>query len=63
MKKREQITFDIDTNVAKQIFGEQNYTKIYADIRNFMEKERWKHIEGSVYMSGKAMENIDVFLE
>lgn len=62
MKRRKQITFDIDTNVAKQIFGEQNYTKIYADIRNFMDKERWKHIEGSVYVSGTAVEDMDVFL-
>lgn len=62
MKRRKQITFDIDTNVTKQILGEHNHTKIYADIRNFMEKERWKHVEGSVYMSGGAVENADVFL-
>lgn len=61
MKRRKQITFDIDTNVAKQIFGEQNYTKVYADIRNFMDTERWKHVEGSVYMSDTAVENMDVF--
>lgn len=60
MVKRKQISFDIDTNVAKQILGEQHYTKVYKDIRKFMEKEGWKHIEGSVYMSGRSMNNADI---
>lgn len=60
MAKRKQISFDIDTNVAKEIFGEQSYTKIYADIRRFMKEEGWKHIEGSVYMSGYPMINGDI---
>lgn len=60
MVKRKQLTFDIDTNVAKKILGEQNYTNIYANIRRFMEKEGWKHIEGSVYMSNKPLDNGDV---
>lgn len=38
MAKRKQISFDIDTSVAKQILGEQGYTKIYKDIRRFLEK-------------------------
>ncbi len=32
MPRRKQVSFDIDTNVAKKIFGEQSYTKIYGDI-------------------------------
>lgn len=51
MTKRKQITFDIDTNVAKEILGERNYIRAYADIREFMENGGWQHIEGSVYMS------------
>lgn len=51
MVKRKQLTFDIDTNVAKEILGEQKYRIIYINIRKFMEKEGWQHIEGSVYMS------------
>ncbi len=39
MPRRKQVSFDIDTNVAKKIFGEQSYTKIYADIRGFMGKK------------------------
>lgn len=60
MVKRKQISFDIDTNVAKKILGEQNYTKVYGDIRRYMEKEGWRHIEGSVYMSNHPMSNGDI---
>lgn len=60
MLKRKQITFDIDTNVAKMILGEENYTNIYANIRRFMEKEGWRHIEGSVYMSSRPTDNTKV---
>ena len=58
MLKRKQITFDIDTNVAKQILGEKNYTNVYAHIRSFMNKRNWIHIEGSVYVSKMPMSNI-----
>lgn len=58
MKK--QISFDIDTNVAKRILGESNYTQIYADIRKVMYAHGWKHIEGSVYMSKDEVKNMDI---
>lgn len=35
-EKRKQLAFDIDTNVAKEILGEKNYTTIYANIKSFM---------------------------
>lgn len=60
MEKRKQLTFDIDTNVAKEILGEQKYRTIYSNIRNFMEREGWQHIEGSVYMSKKPLSTIKV---
>ena len=60
MAKRKQITFDIDTNVAKEILGEKKYTNVYAHIRRFMTKNKWEHIEGSVYMSNKPMDNSDI---
>lgn len=59
MKKRKQITFDIDTNVAKKILG-KNYTNLYKNIKNFLENKGWKHIEGSVYMSNKALSSTNV---
>lgn len=60
MTKRKQITFDIDTNVTKMILGNGSYTNIYTDIRKYMEKNEWQHIEGSVYMSKKPMSNTKV---
>jgi virulence-associated protein VapD len=60
MKNKKQLTFDIDTNVAKEILGEKNYTTAYANIKNFMTNEGWLHIEGSVYMSSKALSTTKV---
>ena len=39
--RRKQLSFDIDTKVAKAILGKINYIKAYTDIRTFMEKEGW----------------------
>ena len=39
MSKKKQLTFDLDTKVAKKILGDKNYTKAYADIRRFMKSE------------------------
>lgn len=57
---RKQITFDLDTNILKQIHGEKNYTKAYRDIRSFMESNDFEHIEGSAYASKNVMSNFDV---
>lgn len=57
---RKQITFDLDTNVLKEIHGKKSYTKGYSDIKSFMEKNDFKHIEGSVYSSVKTMNNQEV---
>lgn len=54
-EKRKQLTFDIDTKVAKEVLGEKNYTTVYTNIRDFMKSEGWIHIEGSVYMSSKPL--------
>lgn len=60
MSNRKQLSFDIDTNVVKEILGEKNYTHVYADIRKFMESKGWEHIEGSVYMSKQEQDNADI---
>lgn len=59
-EKRKQITFDIDTKVAKEVLGEKNYTAAYINIRDFMKSEGWVHIEGSVYMSSKPLSTTKV---
>lgn len=60
MPNRKQLSFDIDTNIVKEILGEKKFTRVYADIRKFMESKDWEHIEGSVYMSKYEQENADV---
>ena len=42
--RRKQLSFDIDTKVAKAILGKNNYIKAYLDVRKFLEKEGWEHI-------------------
>ena len=58
--KRKQITFDVDTNICKQIFGEKKFRQPYNEIRKFLEDNNWTHIEGSSYMSKDKMDNMDV---
>ncbi len=58
--RRKQLSFDIDTKVAKAILGKNNYIKAYLDVRKFLEKEGWEHIEGSVYMSKKPLSTTQV---
>ena len=60
MLKHKQITFDLDTNVLKQIHGEKNYTKAYSDIRSFMKSNNFEHIEGSVYASKDILDDSEV---
>jgi virulence-associated protein VapD len=60
MEKRKQITFDVDTRVARMILGKSSYTKIYMDIQKFMEDHEWQHIQGSVYISRKPLNYTDV---
>lgn len=62
MQRRKQLTFDIDTKVAKEILGKSNYTTAYSNIKSYMKSRRWIHIEGSVYMSQKPMSNTMVAL-
>lgn len=56
--KRKQITFDIDTKVCKQIFGDEKFRQPYKDIGDFLKKYNFKHIEGSSYMSNNGMSNM-----
>lgn len=60
--QKKQIAFDIDTKVAKAILGD-NYTRIYRDIRSYLEDNGFTHIQGSVYMSDKPMSTLVVTLK
>ena len=62
MKKvRKEFTFDLDTNILKNIFGQKSYTRAYNELFNFFCKCRdFEHRQGSVYCSSNAMENYEV---
>lgn len=62
MEQKKQLSFDLDTNILKQIFGDNSYTIAYKDVRNFMKNNNFVHIEGSVYVSELSMTNVDVLL-
>lgn len=49
-ENRKQIAFDIDTNVAESILG-NNYRNIYNKIKYFLVNNNFKNIQGSVYQS------------
>lgn len=53
-EKRKQIAFDIDTNVAESILG-NNYRSIYNKIRAFLFNNNFKNIQGSVYQSNEQI--------
>lgn len=54
-----QITFDIDTKVAKQIAGHK-YTQMYQIIQSFMKRNKFNHPQGSVYVSTRPMSYTDI---
>lgn len=56
---RKQIAFDIDTKIAEEILGDK-YRKIYDDIKKHLEKNGFKHLQGSVYTSYDPMRDLDV---
>ncbi len=56
-EKRKQIAFDIDTNVAESILG-NNYRNIYNKIRTFFKNNNFQNIQGSVYQRYKCNRDI-----
>lgn len=59
MGRRKQITYDIDTEIAKRIFG-PGYRRIYLYIKTNFEKFGFTHIQGSVFHSTMPMNKTEV---
>lgn len=57
---RRQLIFDIDTKIAEQILG-SSYRSIYKDIRDYLAKKDFEHIEGSGYISKKTLSDTQIF--
>lgn len=56
---RKQIAFDIDTKIAEEILGD-GYRRVYDDVKKHLEKNGFKHLQGSVYTSDNPMRDLDV---
>ncbi|MDE7423777.1 MAG: hypothetical protein K2N51_08810 [Lachnospiraceae bacterium] len=56
---RKQIAFDIDTKIAEEILGKK-YRSIYENIRKYLGKNGFEHLQGSVYVSKEALSNTKV---
>ncbi len=54
MLRRKQITFDIDTNIAKRIFG-TGYRTLYYNLEKHFADNGFIHLQGSVYQSTNAV--------
>ena len=48
---RKAINFDLSTNELESIFGKNNTSKPYSDIKHFMERDDFEHRQYSGYVS------------
>ena len=58
-KYQKQLIFDLDTVLLRNLFGD-SYTGVYYDIRTFLEKHGFDHIEGSSYISQKPLTDVQL---
>ncbi len=55
------ITFDLDTNVLKNIYHAGVYTKAYYDLEQFFKEHHFtEHKQGSCYISDIKMSNLEI---
>ncbi|MBQ3541242.1 MAG: hypothetical protein IJA40_05815 [Phascolarctobacterium sp.] len=54
------ITFDLDTKALEFYYPNKNWNNAYNEIRKFLEKNDFEHIQGSVYKSVIPLEHSDV---
>jgi virulence-associated protein VapD len=55
------INFDLDTGRLRQVFGEKNRRKAYAQIKSFLAKNGFAHKQWSGYISLRPMSYGDVY--
>ncbi|MCD8039092.1 MAG: hypothetical protein LUE96_08425 [Lachnospiraceae bacterium] len=57
---RKQIAFDLDTNALKTYYPSESWNNAYEVIRNHMKANGFQWLQGSVYVSDKAMPSYQV---
>ena len=59
-KKLKTIAFDLDTKILKERYTKGDWHNAYSDIRAFIEKKHFKHVQGSVYDSNIKMNDFEL---
>lgn len=57
---RKQIAFDLDTNALKIYYPMESWNNAYNVISRHMESNRFKWLQGSVYVSERPMSTVKV---
>lgn len=57
---KKQISFDLDTNALKQYYPSQSWNNAYEIIKRYMIKQGFSWIQGSVYISNRAITSTEV---
>lgn len=53
--RKKVFAFDLDTAKLKQLYPTHNWQNAYRDIGSFLHKNGFDHLQGSVYISSKPM--------
>ena len=59
-KTRKQISFDLDTKALKEYYPKGNWREAYQVIKNHMKTNGFIWQQGSVYVSKKEIETLDI---
>lgn len=60
MPSRKQITFDLDTKALQQYYPSSSWRNAYEVIKNHMKKNDFSWIQGSAYVSNRAISSTKV---
>jgi virulence-associated protein VapD len=56
------ISFDLDTEQLKTLYGSSSSNNAYADIRRFLEKKGFEWKQGSVYFGDPSVDTVTCVL-
>ncbi len=54
-KRKQYLSFDLDTNELKKYYPTENWRKAYEDIKQYMQKNEFEWLQGSGYISQSQM--------
>ena len=60
-KRNYLITFDMDTKLMSELFGETKYRRAYKIMEKYFKSSSFKHEQGSVYITMSAIKKNDLY--